>query len=283
MLNAQCFRQLAHHAIAEMDHVAAHPRCWRPKRGTPAHKLFDGGVSRARSRLSQPCVSTHMLEDDQHVRKSVRSVNVGVHRTLLHTEIIKRHNCVRLSPMRGFFQRMEHQCTRLGVRTVQAEPNRQSRILSRTSSTMVSHTQCRSNRAIVASTPRCPTPPGGHTAAVVSFSESPPAGAQITRGAWCSTRYSPSESSESNLNAVSRVDPPSAAAAFTPRTTSFVGNLSLPAKRTSVYLTLACMQTGPHGRVTQRDSRSPQHLLSPGTCTIVYGNCARNTRHPGRR
>ena len=68
-------------------------------------------------------------------------------------------------------------------------------------------------------------------------------------------RYSPSESSEATPIAVSRVGPPSEAAAGTPRTTSFVGILSLPAKGTSVYLTLACVQTGPSYRVTQRDSR----------------------------
>ena len=52
---------------------------------------------------------------------------------------------------------------------------------------------------------------------------------------------------------------------------------------TSAYLTLACTQTGPPGRVTQRGSRSPQQFSSPGRCTIVYGNCPRNTRHPCRR
>ena len=83
-----------------------------------------------------------------------------------------------------------------------------------------------------------------------------PGRTQITRWPWCSTRYSPSESSEATPIAVSRVGPPSAAATYTPRTTSFVGNLSLPAK--SVYLTLACAQTGPSDRVTQRDSRYAQ-------------------------
>ena len=82
MLNTQCSRQLAHHAISEMGRVVAYPRGWRPKRGTLAHKLFDGAIHRARSRLSQPCVSTHILEDDQDVLKSARSVNAGVHRTL---------------------------------------------------------------------------------------------------------------------------------------------------------------------------------------------------------
>ena len=47
-------------------------------------------------------LSTHILEDDQDVLKSARSDNAGVHRTLPHVEIIKMHNCVRLSPMRGF-------------------------------------------------------------------------------------------------------------------------------------------------------------------------------------
>ena len=68
--------------------------------------------------------------------------------------------------------------------------------------------------------------------------------------------------------AVSRVGPPSAAAACTPRTTSFVGNLSFPAKSTSVYLTLSRAQIGPSDRVTQRDSRYAQQFSSPAMCTI---------------
>ena len=108
MINTQCFRQLAHHAIAEMGRVVAHPRGKRPKHGTPAHKLFDGAIRRARSRRSQPCLSTHISEDDQHVLKSGLSVNAGVHRTVSHVEIILMHNCVRLSLMRSLFQRTGH-------------------------------------------------------------------------------------------------------------------------------------------------------------------------------
>ena len=39
-------------------------------------------------------------------------------------------NCVRLSPMKGFFQRSGHLRPRLGVRTVQAEPNHVPDIIS---------------------------------------------------------------------------------------------------------------------------------------------------------
>ena len=65
-----------------MGHVVANPRGWRPKRTIPAHKPFDGAVCLAPSRRWQPCVPTHIIEDDQHIQKSVRSVNAGVHRTL---------------------------------------------------------------------------------------------------------------------------------------------------------------------------------------------------------
>ena len=44
--------------------------------------------------------------------------------------------------------------------------------------------------------------------------------------------------------------------------------LSLPAKSTSVYLTLACAQTGPSDRVNQRDSRYAQQFSSPAMCPI---------------
>ena len=129
------------------------------------------------------------------------------------------------------------------------------------------HKQCRSRRAIVASTLRCPVPSRWAHTNSRFFGESAPAGTQITRWPRCSSRYSPSESHGATPIAVSRVSPPSAAAACTPRTTSFVGNLSLPAKSNSVYFTLACPQIGPSDRVAQRHSSSHRQ------------RCARKKKH----
>ena len=61
---------------------------------------------RARSTWFQPCVYTYVFENDEHVLKSICSVNGDIHRAL--TENVEIHNCVRLSPMRGLFQRMGH-------------------------------------------------------------------------------------------------------------------------------------------------------------------------------
>ena len=80
MFNIQRFRQLAHNAGAEMGRVFAHARGWWFKRGTPANKLLHGAVRRALFRRSHPCVSTLVLGNDQHVLKSIISVNSGIHR-----------------------------------------------------------------------------------------------------------------------------------------------------------------------------------------------------------
>ena len=69
-----------------MGRVVARLRGWLPERGTPANKLFHVAVRYARSRRSQSCVSTYVLENDRHVLKSIRGVNAAIHRALPHVE-----------------------------------------------------------------------------------------------------------------------------------------------------------------------------------------------------
>ena len=66
-------------------------------------RFFGDSALAARSRRSQPCVSTHIFEDNQHILKSVCSFNAGFTCTLPNVEKINMHHYVRLSPMTGFF------------------------------------------------------------------------------------------------------------------------------------------------------------------------------------
>ena len=138
----------------------------------------------------------------------------------------------------------------------------------RTSSAMPSHTQCRSSRAIVASTRRCPAPSRWAYTSSRFFRESAPAGTQITGWSLCSTRYSPSESSEATPIAASRVGPPSATAASTPRTTFFSRKRLAPSEKHLRVLDAHVHADCPsRPRHPLRQQASPQ-FLSPAMCTI---------------
>ena len=87
------------------------------------------------------------------------------------------------------------------------------------------------------------------------FRESAPAGTQIARWPWSSTRYSCWESNRPpQLPLVRRAQPLSSG---TYRSELVAPTVSLPAKRTSVYLMLACTPTAPPGRVTHATTGLP--------------------------